>query len=150
MSEPVPLQLDDVHELTRLHMACFPLDQVWSAQSFQDLLGDAGLLGWRIEQGGRNVAFILGRLVVDEVELLTLAVSSRARRQGLAQQLMDKLIATARERHALKIFLEVAENNDPAIQLYAKSGFKAISRRWNYYPGGLSAHVLQLDLTAAQ
>jgi len=142
----IPLQPEDVPELGRLHRACFPLDQVWSPQSFAELLADAGLMGWRVEVGRRSVGFILGRIIVDEVELLTLAVLADYRRQGLAGQLIGQFVAASRARGAVKIFLEVAENNDPALKLYAKTGFRPISRRWNYYPGGLSAHVLLLDL----
>lgn len=146
MSRLVPLNGNDAHELTRLHMACFPLDQVWSSQSFAELLAFDGMIGWRMEVEGRNVAFILGRIIIDEVELLTLAVSSRHRRSGLGEALVRQFASTAREKGGIKVLLEVSEHNEAAIKLYAKTGFRAISRRWNYYPDGSSAHVLQLDL----
>jgi ribosomal-protein-alanine N-acetyltransferase len=48
------------------------------------------------------------------------------------------------------IFLEVGETNDPAGKLYARAGFREVSRRPNYYPGGdgspITALVLRRDL----
>ncbi len=146
MSTLIALGPDDVAELSRLHKACFPLDQVWSPQSFTELLADKGLIGWRLEQNGQNVGFILGRIIFDEAELLTIGVEPQHRRQGLAAELLSHFVAALRQRHVVKTFLEVAENNQQAYKLYTKAGFKLISRRYNYYPGGITAFVLQLDL----
>ena len=33
------------------------------------------------------------------------------------------------------MFLEVDENNSPAIRLYRRAGFREVGRRPNYYPG---------------
>ncbi len=48
------------------------------------------------------------------------------------------------------IFLEVGETNDPAGKLYARAGFREVSRRPNYYPGSdgnpITALVLRRDL----
>ncbi|RRD40487.1 GNAT family N-acetyltransferase [Leptotrichia sp. OH3620_COT-345] len=41
-----------------------------------------------------------------------------------------------------KIFLEVDENNDKAIKLYEKNGFKKISIRKNYYGNGKNAAIM--------
>lgn len=146
MTQLVALAPSDVAELGRLHKACFPIDQVWAPQSFTELLNDPGLVGWRVEQAGQNVGFILGRILFDEAELLTLGVDPACRRQGLAAELIGHFVAMLRSRNVIKAFLEVAETNDPALKLYLNSGFKLISRRYNYYPGGVTAFVLQLDL----
>jgi ribosomal-protein-alanine N-acetyltransferase len=48
------------------------------------------------------------------------------------------------------VFLEVDEQNTPAIRLYARAGFREVGRRPNYYPvgGGAAscALVLRRDL----
>lgn len=146
MSDLIPLTSADVDELSRLHRACFPLDQVWSPQSFADLLAENSKIGWRLQVDGQNAGFILGRVILDEAELLTIGVGEAYRRHGLARQLISHLVAVLRQRKVVKVFLEVAENNEPALNLYLKAGFRLISRRYNYYPGGITAFVLQLDL----
>ena len=44
------------------------------------------------------------------------------------------------------VFLEVDEQNQPAIRLYARAGFREVGRRPNYYPadGGTAAGALVL------
>ena len=48
------------------------------------------------------------------------------------------------------VFLEVDENNEPALLLYHRAGFREVSRRPNYYPGAegkaATALVLRRDL----
>jgi len=142
----IPLVPADVPDLTRLHRECFPLDQVWSALSFAELLADKGHIGWRLEVGGHTVGFILGRIIMDEAELLTLAVSPACQRQGLGKALLGQFVTTLGQRGVVKAFLEVEEHNEGAIKLYTGANFRLISRRFNYYPGGATAFVYQLDL----
>ncbi len=78
--------------------------------------------------------FILCRVVADEAEILTLAVRSEARRRGLARALVDAANEAARLRGATRLFLEVAEDNTAAIELYRRSGFASVGRRRRYYP----------------
>ena len=52
------------------------------------------------------------------------------RRKGIATELMNKMI---QEENYSRIMLEVNENNDSAIRLYNKLGFKEISLRDRYY-----------------
>ncbi len=51
---------------------------------------------------------------------------------------------------ARTVFLEVDENNEPALRLYHRAGFREVSRRPNYYPGAegkaAAALVLRRDL----
>ena len=51
----------------------------------------------------------------------------------------------AKERNVTKLFLEVNENNAAALNLYKKAGFKAISRRANYY-GKAAAMVMKKEI----
>jgi ribosomal protein S18 acetylase RimI-like enzyme len=67
-----------------------------------------------------------------EAELLNLGVHPAARRQGVASALLDALCTQAQG----DIFLEVAEPNTPAIQLYTKQGWLTVAIRKGYYEGG--------------
>lgn len=68
--------MTDPPELAALHARCFTSPRPWLAREFAALLGHASIFLCHAPQG-----FLLGRVVVDEAELLTLAVTPEARRQ---------------------------------------------------------------------
>lgn len=76
--------------------------------------------------------FVLTRHVLDEEELLLIAVTPEARRQGVAAALIRHLFAIAPTRGTTRIFLEMRRGN-PAVHLYRKFGFEPIGERRNYY-----------------
>ena len=70
------------------------------------------------------------RLVDGVLDIMNLFVNEEDRRKGIATELMNKMI---QEENYSRIMLEVNENNDSAIRLYNKLGFKEISLRDRYY-----------------
>lgn len=76
--------------------------------------------------------FVLTRHVLDEEELLLIAVTPGARRRGVGSALIAALVAAARARGTARVFLEMRRGN-PAIHLYRKFGFEPIGERRNYY-----------------
>lgn len=71
--------------------------------------------------------------VVDEIELLTIAVAPAWQRRGVGRRLLHGLMARAREDGMQAMFLEVASGNPPALQLYRQAGFVTIAQRRQYY-----------------
>lgn len=130
--------------LAALHAEAFSAP--WDARAFADLLAQPGVL-LRIEADG----FILIRVVLDEAEILTLAVRPGARRQGLGRRLVERACVAAKDAGAETLFLEVAEDNAAARALYARAGFVEIGRRKAYYAGPdgrrIDALVLHRDLS---
>ncbi len=87
------------------------------------------------------VGFVLTRHVLDEEELLLIAVAPEARRRGVGAALIEQLFVAASTRGTARIFLEMRRGN-PAIHLYRKFGFEPIGERRNYY---LMANGERLD-----
>ena len=81
--------------------------------------------------------FVLTRHVLDEEELLLIAVIPGARQRGVGAALMEHLFDAARARGIVRIFLEMRRGN-PAELLYRAHGFVPIGERLKYYrtPGG--------------
>ncbi|MBL6638262.1 MAG: GNAT family N-acetyltransferase [Planktomarina sp.] len=77
--------------------------------------------------------FAMRRLVLDEVEILTVACSPEAQRQGLARRATLALIETSAALGARSVFLEVAADNAPALGLYKSLDFEHVGRRAGYY-----------------
>jgi len=85
--------------------------------------------------------------VGDVADVMTIAVLPRRRGSGLGRRLLEELVARARAAGSLRLVLEVREDNVPARRLYEDRGFAHVRTRTHYYPDGVDARVLALDLT---
>ena len=139
----------DPAALAALHAASFTTPRPWSAAEFVDLIASPHCF-LLVEPDG----FLLGRVIVDEAELLTVAVAAPARRQGTGGRLLECFAQTAQARGACTAFLEVAASNAAAQALYAKAGWEMAGRRQAYYPTpdgrAEDALVLRKALTAPE
>lgn len=127
-----------LNELENLHRACFP-SKPWTAQDFADL-----------KKSGCDIiasqnGFIVYRAVADEAEIITIGVHPDARRGGIASAMLVVAEQDLRARGIKKLFLEVAENNSPARQLYERAGFHQIGIRPKYYDG-VDAIMMEKEL----
>ena len=86
------------------------------------------------EAGDRTVGFALSRLLMDEAELLLLAVEPNARGHGVGRALIERTVEIAVDKGAHRLLLEVRDGNQ-ALDLYQGSGFSEIGRRHDYYRG---------------
>ncbi|WP_209427824.1 GNAT family N-acetyltransferase [Pararhodobacter sp. SW119] len=129
--------------LAELHAAAFSSPPPWSAASFAELLRDPRTI---LLTAPENRAFLLGRIVTDEAEILTLATHPDTRRQGLAHALVERFLDAAKDRGVSRIFLEVAEPNTPARALYASLGFEVVGQRPGYFRTNGAAPVTALVL----
>lgn len=80
------------------------------------------------------LGFALVRSVLDECELLLLAVHPGWRGRGIGSALLTDSLANARRRGIRSMNLEVRASNT-AIKLYEKMGFEYVHRRPGYYRG---------------
>ena len=118
----------DPATLAAIHAAAIATPRPWSADEIADLLASPGAF-LLTEPGG----FLMGRVIADEAELLTVAVKPEARRRGLGARLVAAFLGEARTRGAATAFLEVAADNHAAHALYASAGFTKAGRRPGYY-----------------
>ncbi len=80
------------------------------------------------------LGFALVRSVLDECELLLLAVHPLWRGRGVGRTLLVDSLKTARRRGIRSMNLEVRSSNN-AIKLYENMGFEYVHRRPGYYRG---------------
>ncbi|KPA21716.1 Mycothiol acetyltransferase [Shimia sp. SK013] len=118
----------DFKSLAALHSAAFLDTRAWSADEFSSLLSSPHCFCVS-DDGG----FALGRCIVDESELLTLAVHPSHRRKGLGRTLLKAFESESQNRRATRAFLEVAEDNAAALALYQAAGYQITANRPDYY-----------------
>ena len=140
--------LDD---LARLHALCFA--QAWPASEFGRLLATPGAFSLIARDNAEAVGFLLGRVASDEAEIVSIGVAPQHRRRGIAQGLVTGADEHLRACGALSLFIEVDQDNEAAIGLYAKHGFEQVGLRPGYYdrPDGTrsDAAVMRRRLTCA-
>lgn len=138
----------DAPAIAALHGVSFR--RGWSEQEVEGLLLDRHVIAHRAMMGGKMAGFIMSRLVEDEAEILSVAVSGARRGRGLARSLLTLHMRRLAGLGTRKVFLEVDENNAAAIRLYDRAGFVRVSQRKNYYPGtsgaAAAAVVMRRDL----
>jgi len=139
----------DARKLSQLHGAAF--NRGWSESEFEQLLVERNTLTHRLRAGSEIVGFIISRLAADEAEILSVAIDDAWRGRGLSRNLLQIHLGHLAGRGIRTVFLEVEENNLPAVRLYQRYGFQVVARREQYYrePSGqlLSALVMQRDLS---
>lgn len=115
-------------KLAQLHEICFP-HKPWTENDFAEL-----------KQSGCEIissenGFIVWRVVLDEAEIITIGVHPTQRGNGIAEAMLVLAENEIKKSGVKKIFLEVAENNTPAYNLYTKYGYEKIGVRPKYYYG---------------
>ena len=121
----------DLPAIASLHAICF--EDSWHAELLGRILSARGAFGLFSRPSGKAVGFILCRSSGQEGEILSLAVAPSQRRSGLGSALLKAAITHAGEQAIEALFLEVAEDNAAARQLYQKFGFAIVGRRSKYY-----------------
>jgi ribosomal-protein-alanine N-acetyltransferase len=114
----------------------------WSKESYEKLCGLEGFMAFVNETAGRISGFVAGRQVVDEGEILNLAVRRENRRRGEGHALLSAILEQLHRRGVNKVFLEVRESNEAGIAFYEKMGFAKTGRRPAYYREPEEAAVL--------
>lgn len=120
-----------VSQIAQLEKLCF--SDPWSEKSIETELS-CRLSLWLVAlDGDKVVGYVGSQTVIDETDMMNIAVHPEYRRRGIAEALIDALINALGEKGSRALSLEVRASNDPAIALYQKMGFSQVGRRPNYY-----------------
>lgn len=127
----------DSARIAAIHTASFA--HGWGAGEIEGMIADrrhvADVLVAPALLGEVLTGFAISRVVAGEAELLTIALDAEIRGRGHAARLLKCHAAQVRRAGAEAMFLEVADDNAPALKLYRRLGFSEIGRRKGYYPG---------------
>ena len=134
-------QIDDIDRIMAVMQAAFDpaYGEAWNRRQLSDalLLPNtryllAGVDGAAPASGEPALGFTLSRGLLDEEELLLLAVHPDYRGRGIGTALLRRFTEAAETDGRNRLLLEMREGN-PAESLYRRAGFEPIGRRPNYY-----------------
>ena len=77
--------------------------------------------------------YLLATIIVDEAEILAIAVSADYQRCGRGTGLLRHFLSHADAQNVKTVLLEVAADNLSALTLYHRNGFAEFGRRPSYY-----------------
>jgi ribosomal protein S18 acetylase RimI-like enzyme len=133
----------DARALSRLAAACLP--EPWSEAGFAEEIAAEGARVWLVRgPAGEPIAYLAARRVLDEIQVLSLAVAAHERRRGLGRALVEH--ALAEEGALAAAHLEVRGDDAGAQAFYRSLQFRPTGRRIGFYRGGIDAISMSRDL----
>ena len=114
----------------------------WAEADLHGLEMLPGMTAYVSVIAGKICGIVVGRRVLDEAEVLNLAVRPAARRQGMGSALMSRLLEELRRNRVSRVFLEVRESNAGALAFYQRLGFQAVGKRKDYYQDPLESATI--------
>lgn len=135
----------DIPHLAELETRAFA--DGWSAAALAPTLDAATAVGRLVEdsQRGEILAYALFQRVLDEAELLRIAVDPRSQNQGVGRRLLSHALGRLADGGVRRCRLEVDTANASAIALYRRLGFVDDGLRRGYYRHGGDARLMRLD-----
>lgn len=132
----------DIPSVMAIEAEVFP-DTAWTPAQFWSELAHDDRTYLVAERADRIVAY--GGVMVrpPTADIQTIAVDPGHRGQGIARDLLTRLLVVADEGSCTEVLLEVRADNAAAIALYGSFGFEAIARRTSYYGPGLDALIMR-------
>jgi ribosomal-protein-alanine N-acetyltransferase len=118
----------------------------WGEADLAAALSPPGALALLAVAPDGAAGYALFHRVLDEAELLRVAVDPSQRGRGVGRQLLERGAHLLRAAGCSALFLEVHERNAPALALYRATGWQPAGRRPAYYPDGAAALVLRRTL----
>lgn len=125
------MQEQHVVQVAELEKLCF-IDP-WDENSVASELTNPLSLWLVALEGERVLGYIGSQTVLDESDMMNVAVHPDYRGQGIAAKLIEALVEKLRLRGSRCLSLEVRASNETAVRVYQRLDFQQVGRRKNYY-----------------
>ena len=128
MIEIIPMNESHVAAVAELEKQNF--SEPWPEIAVRSELTNKLALWLVAVEDGVVAGYVGSQTVLQEADMMNIAVGDGFRRRGIAKRLVEELI---RRLDAYQLTLEVRASNAPAIALYDSLGFTQVGLRKNYY-----------------
>ena len=138
--EIVPATREHVEAVHRIEEASFP--SPWRREFFESEITAPGRFNLVAVRHGVVIGYLFAMWIFDEMHVNKIAVLATERRKGIADALMERCFAFARDHDVQSIALEVRKSNAGAHDFYRYLDFTTSHHRPRYYPDGEAAVVM--------
>ncbi len=119
----------------------------WSVKTLQDSLGGSQFILYFCNQTDEQaLGYILISPFLEHWEFLSLATHPNYLKQGIMTELVSHALQMAKRESIKAVFLEVHEQNGPALDFYKKNGFVINRTRFKYYLDGANALEMKTQI----
>lgn len=125
------MQIEDAAAIAEIEKQCFSLP--WPIKEIEETFLAKNSIFYVASIGGQIVGYAGLYFILDEGNIINIAVDSRYRRQGIAKGLLEHLILQLKHKGVKNVTLEVRKGNMAAISLYESFGFETVGIRKNFY-----------------
>ena len=136
------MRAEDLESVLEIESASF--SRPWTRRHFQEELDSSfGHPMVAVTAGGSLAGYLCLKTVLDEAEVLDVAVKGSLRGMGVGKVLVQWALSFCRERGIKLVFLEVRAGNAHAVALYRRLGFREAGLRKKYYDDGEDAILME-------
>jgi len=126
----------DLERLWGIEKECFK-EEAFTKQQLSQLLNDYNTVSLVARKQDEIAGFVIGMIYFERKALhghiLTIDICNVYRRKGFGRLLMNEIEMIFKLKGVKASYLEVREDNAPAIGLYLNLGYKIIGKLDNYY-----------------
>lgn len=132
--------VEDLDQVVEIENSLFSVP--WTKEGFFTFLIKEENMFFVVEEKGKILGYCSMQTVMDEGDILNVAVRRERQKEGIGYFLVDSMLMMAEARGIRTVHLEVREGNDTARRLYQRLGFTEDGLRKNYYTDPLENAVL--------
>lgn len=132
--------VEDLEQVVDIEQNLFSVP--WTKEGFLTYLMKKDTMFFVVEEKERILGYCSMMTVLDEGDILNVAVRSDRQKEGIGQFLVDSMLRMAEMQGIRLVHLEVRQGNGIARRLYQRLGFKEDGLRRDYYENPVENAVL--------
>lgn len=132
--------VEDLDQVVDIEQKLFSVP--WTKEGFLTYLMKKDTMFFVVEEKERILGYCSMMTVLDEGDILNVAVRSDRQKEGIGQFLVDSMLRMAEMQGIRLVHLEVRQGNGTARRLYQRLGFKEDGLRRDYYENPVENAVL--------
>ena len=138
------MSVEDLEQVVEIEKALF--SDPWTKEGFFTFLTKENTMFFVVEEKGKILAYCSMQTVLDQGDILNVAVCPEPQKEGIGYFLVDSMLKMAEITGIHMVHLEVRESNGTARRLYERLGFKKDGLRKDYYTDPTENAVLMTKM----